>query len=155
MKLSKNFTLAEMTVSQTATRLGIDNSPSPAHKANLQRLVTELLQPIRDALGHGISVSSGYRSPTLNTRIGGSQTSAHSIGMAADINAHGYGNSRQLAIFIRDYLVKNKVPFDQLILEFGDWVHIGLTNRAGAQRRQVLTARRDKDGKTEFVAGIA
>jgi len=154
MKLSKNFTLAEMTVSQTATRLGIDNSPSAAHKANLQRLVTELLQPIRDVLGHGISVSSGYRSPTLNTRIGGSATSAHSIGMAADINAHGYGNSRQLAIFIRDYLVKNKVPFDQLILEFGDWVHIGLTNRAGQQRRQVLTARRGKDGKTEFVAGI-
>jgi len=74
--------------------------------------------------------------------------------MAADINAHGYGNSRQLAIFIRDYLVKNKVPFDQLILEFGDWVHIGLTNRAGAQRRQVLTARLDRDSKTEYVAGI-
>ena len=154
MKLSKNFTLAEMTASQTATRLGIDNSPSLAHKVNLQRLATELLQPLRDALGHGISVSSGYRSPTLNTRIGGSQTSAHSIGMAADINAHGYGDSRKLALFIRDWLVKNKVPFDQLILEFGTWVHIGLMNRAGQQRRQVLTARLDKQGKTEYVAGI-
>ena len=154
MNLSKNFTLAEMTASQTATRHGIDNSPSAAHLANLQRLVTELLQPLRDALGHSISVSSGYRSPTLNTRIGGSQTSAHSIGMAADINAHGYGDSRKLAIFIRDWLVKNNIAFDQLILEFGAWVHIGLTNRAGAQRRQVLTARRDIYGKTEFVAGI-
>ena len=154
MNLSKNFTLAEMTASQTATRHGIDNSPSAAHLANLRRLVTELLQPLRDALGHVISVSSGYRSPTLNTRVGGSATSAHSIGMAADINARSYGDARQLAIFIRDWLVKNKIPFDQLILEFGTWVHIGLMSRTGQQRRQVLTARRDVYGKTEFVTGI-
>jgi len=159
-RLSKNFTLAELLHSQIAARHGIDNSPSPAHRANLQRLVTTLLQPMRDLLGVPILVSSGYRSETLNRKIGGSKTSAHSIGFAADFTAPSYGDPYQIASALAHLLPKHGIKFDQLILEFYNpktgqgWVHIGLYNRAMQQRNQVLTAKRRADGSTEYLTGV-
>ena len=124
MRLSKNFSLAELTKSQTATRKGIDNEPSTEHVENLIHLAETVLQPIRDEFGRPVVISSGYRSPELCEAIGSSAKSQHAKGEAADFEVPGMDNM-QLAMWIS----KNTV-FDQLILEFyepGDpnsgWVH--------------------------------
>lgn len=159
-RLSKNFTLSELLISQTAARHGIDNYPTPAHQANLQRLVAELLQPVRDLLGVPMLVSSGYRSETLNTKIKGSKTSAHSIGCAADFTAPSYGDPYKIAKALAYLLPKHGIKFDQLILEFYEpktgkgWVHIAVYNRSMQQRNQVLTAKRRADRSTEYLEGV-
>ena len=84
MRLSKNFTLREITRSNTAKRLGIDNEPIKLHMENMQRLVSNLIQPMRDELGP-IRITSGYRSPSLNRAIGGSSKSQHCKGEALDL----------------------------------------------------------------------
>ena len=86
MKLSKNLSLSEMTKSRTASRLGIDNSPTPDHFKNMQVLANKIFQPIRDYFGVSFSVSSGYRSEALNKAIGGSTKSQHCKGQAIDID---------------------------------------------------------------------
>ena len=134
MSLTKHFTLAEMTVSQTAARLGISNAPDAAAIANLKR-VCEALELVRALVGGPIIVSSGYRGPALNRAIGGSTSSAHMVGLAADFDRPGL-TPKQVA----QKIAASKIPFDQLILEYpdsGGWVHLGLS--AGAPRRQVLT----------------
>lgn len=125
MQLSNNFSLSELTKSQEAVRKGIDNTPSTEVINNLKKLVLNVLQPLRDDLGTVVSVSSGYRSPALNKAIGGSPTSDHCKGMAADIEVPSMSN---LDLF---KLIKSKFKFTQLILEFyteGDpssgWVHV-------------------------------
>jgi len=134
MKLSKNFTLAEMLESQTARRHGIDEQFMPPAKVvdNLQALVKNILQPLRDKVGP-ISVSSGYRCKRVNTIIKGAASSQHLTGQAADIK--GANNK---ALF--DAIIEMKLPFDQLIWEFGTkanpaWVHVSFGPR---NRRQVL-----------------
>ena len=124
MQLSTNFSLDELTRSDEATRLCIDNTPSLRVIDSLQALVDNVLQPMRDRLG-AVSVSSGYRSPALNKAIGGSATSDHCFGYAADIQINGLDN-RELAGWI-----KGGSSFTQLILEFYEdgkpssgWVHI-------------------------------
>ena len=124
MKLSNNFSLAEMTKSQTATRKGIDNKPSTEHIENLIHLAETVLQPVREHFGKSVVISSGYRSPELCEAIGSSSKSQHAKGEAADFEIQGVDNM-QLATWIS----KNTI-FDQLILEFyepGDpnsgWVH--------------------------------
>ena len=124
MKLSKNFSLAEMTKSQTATRKGIDNKPSTEHVENLIHLAETVLQPVREHFGKPVAISSGYRSPALCEAIGSSSKSQHAKGEAADFEIPGVDNM-QLATWIN----KN-TNFDQLILEYyepGDpnsgWVH--------------------------------
>lgn len=146
MKLSENFTLAELTKSSTATRLGIDNSPSPEQLENLVELCHKVLQPLREAIGP-INISSGLRVPALNKAIGGSKTSQHCAinGAAADIDIED--NKK-----VFDY-IKNNLQFDQLIWEFGnekqpDWVHVSY--HYGHNRGQVLKAIK-KDGKTKYV----
>lgn len=146
MKLSENFTLAELTKSSTATRLGIDNSPSPEQLENLVELCHKVLQPLREAVGP-INISSGLRVPALNKAIGGSKTSQHCAinGAAADIDIED--NKK-----VFDY-IKNNLQFDQLIWEFGnekqpDWVHVSY--HYGHNRGQVLKAIK-KDGKTKYV----
>lgn len=138
MKLSKNFWLAEFTKSQTAIRLGINNAPTGDHLQNLQRLIDNVLQPARDALGPMV-VNSGYRSPSLNARIGGAVNSQHSLGEAADIECPAVGNL-ELARWIAE-----NTEFDQLILEGHNpdqpnsgWVHVSY--RQGRNRREQLTA---------------
>ncbi|MCP3749242.1 D-Ala-D-Ala carboxypeptidase family metallohydrolase [Pseudomonas sp. SBB6] len=135
MLLSPHFTLAEMTVSETAARRGIDNSPNEQIISNLQRLSAGL-EEIRSLIGRPILISSGYRSQALNQAIGGSAGSVHTQGLAADINAAGL-SPRELAMRVMD----SDLMFDQLILEFDQWVHFGLS--ANVPRRQVLTIRYD------------
>jgi len=148
MRLSKNFSLAELTKSQTATRKGIDNEPSTEHVENLIHLAETVLQPIRDEFGRPVVISSGYRSPELCEAIGSSAKSQHAKGEAADFEVPGMDNM-QLAIWIS----KNTV-FDQLILEFyepGDpnsgWVHCSAVKEGS--RAQVLKASK-VEGKTKY-----
>ena len=151
MKLSANFSLSELTKSDTAVRKGIDNTPDATVTASLQALVDNILQPIRDKFGR-VKITSGYRSPELNASIGGSKTSHHCYGYAADFEVEGKDN-KELAEWIRDNL-----QFTQLILEFytpGDpnsgWVHCSYN--AEDLKAQVLTATK-VDGKTKYVTGI-
>ena len=140
MKLTENFSLGELTKSQTAERKGIDNSPSAEHQENLKSLCEMILQPIRDHFGQVVSVSSGYRSPELCVAIGSSTKSQHASGCAADFEIFGISN-KELA----DYINEN-LDYDQLILEYwkgedepnSGWVHCSYTN--GSNRKQYLRA---------------
>ena len=131
--LGKNFSLDEFTRSKTANQQGISNNPGPIEIANLQALVTNVLQPLRDALKVPINVTSGYRSKMLNKAIGGATNSQHMQGQAADIVSNN--NARMF-----NY-IKNNLPYDQLIWEAGnddqpDWVHVSF--RMGGNRYKVL-----------------
>ena len=150
MRLSQNFTLAELIKSQTAERKGINNNPNEDNIENLQRLCNEVLQPIRDHYGKVVSVSSGFRSPELCVAIGSSVNSQHASGQAADFEIFGIANA-DLAKYIIDNL-----DFDQLILEFHNpeepnsgWVHCSYKNKE-ENRKQVLRAYRNDDGKTVY-----
>ena len=149
MKLTQNFSLNELTKSQTAERKGIDNTPSTEHQENLKSLCEMILQPIRDHFGQVVSVSSGYRSPELCTAIGSKITSQHARGEAADFEIFGVSN-KELA----DYIDQN-LDYDQLILEYwkGDnepnsgWVHCSYTD--GNNRKQYLRAYKE-NGSTKY-----
>jgi hypothetical protein len=139
MNLSKSFTLNELTKSQEATRLGIDNTPNEEHILNLKLLCENVLQPIRNFYGMPLSVSSGYRSAALCEAIGSSSKSQHTKGQAADFEIFGVAN-KDLA----DFVVKN-LDYDQCILEFWNenepnsgWVHCSF-NSSG-NRKQFLKA---------------
>jgi hypothetical protein len=139
MLLSKSFTLNELTKSQEATRLGIDNTPNEEHILNLKLLCENILQPIRDFYGMPLSVSSGYRSARLCEAIGSSSKSQHTKGQAADFEIFGVAN-KDLA----DFVVKN-LDYDQCILEFWNenepnsgWVHCSFN--ALGNRKQFLKA---------------
>ena len=139
MLLSKSFTLNELTKSQEATRLGIDNTPNEEHILNLKLLCENVLQPIRDFYGMPLSVSSGYRSAALCEAIGSSSKSQHTKGQAADFEIFGVAN-KDLA----DFVVKN-LNYDQCILEFWNenepnsgWVHCSFN--ALGNRKQFLKA---------------
>lgn len=141
MKLSADFSLDEFTVSQTAARQGIDNTPSAAEIENLKRLCETVLQPLRDALGCRVVVSSGYRSSLLNAMVGGSARSAHKDGRAADIIIPGM-TSMEVAREIRVLAL----PFEQVINEFGRWCHVSIPPDGKMPIRQLLTATRGAKG---------
>lgn len=145
MNLTQHFSLAELIDSQIAARRGIDNTPGAAIVANLRR-VAETLELVRGLVSRPVTVSSGYRSPALNIAAGGSRSSAHLKGLAADINVTGIA-ARDLAKTI----AKSSIAFDQLIYE-GTWVHVGLSE--GAPRREVLTAW-FKPGGVTYTKGIS
>lgn len=153
MNLSKNFTLAELTVSMTGARLGLSNVPDSLAIKHLQRLTDELLQPIRDLINLPIVVHSGYRCLAVNNAVGGSKTSAHMQGYAADITVPAFGNARELANYLVKTLPAHGIKFDQIILEFDSWVHVGLCTQIGSQRGEVLTAKK-VSGKTQYFKGI-
>jgi zinc D-Ala-D-Ala carboxypeptidase len=130
MKLSKNFELSELVKSQTAVRLGIPNEANSAQISNLKNLCEKILQPVRDHFGRPLVISSGYRSPLLNSKISGAKTSQHCYGLAADFEIPGIAN-KDIALWIRQNLV-----YDQLILEFynhkdpsSGWVHCSYVNQ--------------------------
>ncbi len=136
IRLSKNFVLSEFTTSQTAARLGIDNTPDKRVFANLLQLAKGLEIVREDVLeGRAVIVSSGYRSLELNTNpaIGGSRTSDHVHGFAADIICPSFGSPKDVFDSIRH----SAIIYDQLILEFGRWVHISFSPRL---RQQSLIA---------------
>lgn len=135
----KYFSINELTKSETAKKLGIDNTPSEKIKANLIRLINEVLDPIREAYGGPIRVSSGYRCKKLNTAVKGSKTSQHMYGQAADLVPID-GDTRRLFFLIKDMMDKGVIKCGQLIWEYGDknapaWVHISLP---GGHLNQVL-----------------
>ena len=136
MRLTEHFTLKELTKSQTATRLGIDNQPDSEQMLKLRLLCSNILEPIREAYNIPFTPSSGFRSVALNSKIGGNKNSQHCKGEAADIEIPGVNNI-ELAFWIKDNL-----NFDQLILECWDgtpdsgWVHISF---ATEPRYEVLT----------------
>jgi len=151
MNLSKNLTLAEVTKSTTAKRLGIDNTPDEWTTENLRQVAINIFQPLREAFGCPIYVSSGYRSAELNTAIGGSARSQHVEGRALDLDADVYGGCTNSQVF---NWIKENVDFDQLIWEFGDsdnpdWVHVSYVYD-GINRKRCLKACRDDNGKTYY-----
>ena len=148
MKLSDNFSLIELTKSQTAERKGIDNTPEPHHQENLKLLCTSILQPVRDHFSRVVSVSSGYRSEALCVAIGSKTTSQHAKGDAADFEIYG-GSNKELA----DYINEN-LDYDQLILEYwkesdpnSGWVHCSYSE--GNNRKQYLRAYKE-NGSTKY-----
>jgi len=151
MKLSKNLSLAEVTKSTTAKRLGIDNTPDDWTKENLRQVALNIFQPLRDAFGCPIYVSSGYRSAELNTAIGGSKRSQHVEGRALDLDADVFGRCTNSEIF---RYILNNLTFDQLIWEFGDednpdWVHVSFVYD-GINRGRCLKAYRDDKGQVVY-----
>ena len=151
MKLSKNLSLAEVTKSNTASRLGIDNTPDDWTIENLRAIAGDVFQPLRDAFGTPIYVSSGYRSDELNSAIGGSVRSQHVQGRALDLDADVFGVCTNAEIF---RFILNNLTFDQLIWEFGDqdnpdWVHVSYV-RDGLNRGRCLKACRDEEGKVYY-----
>jgi hypothetical protein len=147
MRLTPNFHLDELTLSDTGERLGLDNTPSPEVVDNLKRLAS-MLEEIRAIEGRPIIVSSGYRSEAVNRAVGGSKRSAHMSGLAADFNVVRKA-PRDVALAIAD----TNLRFDQLIVEFDRWVHIGLADGRSQPRREILTARK-VNGKTVYLKGI-
>ena len=152
MNLTPNFTLEELTKSETALRKNMPNVPTEADIANMKLLAEKVLQPLRDHYGVGIKVNSGYRSPDVNAAVGGSRTSDHCKGQAADIEIAGVANA-VLAQYIKDSL-----QYTQLILEFytpgvpdSGWVHVSYD--ANNLKCQTLTATK-KDGKTVYLNGL-
>ena len=153
MWLSQHFHLSEFTNSNEAKRKGITNIPSNEAIDNLVELCENVLEPIRSNFATPVRVSSGYRSPELNVAVGGSKTSQHTSGMAADIEIMGLDNC------VLAEWISNNIEFDQLILEFHDheegpndgWVHVSFNGREN--RRQVLTAK-NIDGKTVYLNGL-
>ena len=152
MKLSENFSLAEMTKSDTALRLDMDNTPDDEAIDNMTALCENVLQPVRDHYGKGVKVNSGFRHPDVNAKVGGSKTSDHCKGMAADIEIPGVANA-DLAEWIVDNL-----EFRQVILEFytpgipdSGWVHVSYN--PDDNKKQVLTAMKE-DGKTVYKSGL-
>lgn len=152
MKLSNNFTLKEFTKSNTAQRRGIDNTPNEEHLDNLQKLVDNILQPLRDAAKLPIRITSGYRSKELNKAIGGSSFSDHSKGRAADLELYINGKEENAKLF--NLIVSLNLPYYQIIWEYGDdnnpdWVHVAY--REDNIRRQKLKAYRDENGNTKYL----
>lgn len=152
MQLTENFSLNEMIKSETALRHGLDNTPNEEVINNLRLLCEHVLQPLRTAYGRGIKVNSGYRAPEVNAAVGGSRTSDHCKGQAADIEIPGIANY-DLAHYISQYF-----NFTQLILEFytpgipdSGWVHVSYD--PVNLKRQVMTAMRE-NGKTVYKQGL-
>lgn len=128
--LSDNFTLEELISSNTAKAKGINNIPGAIEKQNLKLLAQTVLQPIRDKYGKPISVTSGYRCPKLNSAVGGSKTSQHLKGQAADIKCTATSKA-ELFNLIKGMINKGELTVGQLIWEYGtkkepNWIHVSL-----------------------------
>lgn len=156
--VTEHFSMSELTHSNTAVSRGISNVPSAEHKQNLIDAAINLFQPVRELLAAPMIVSSGYRSPAVNRAVGGSSTSAHSLGYAIDFIAPRYGDTTKIAKFLIEQFTTKGIKFDQLILEFPDspnsWIHLGYKNGAGQQRAKVLTAKK-VGGRTKYFVGLA
>ncbi len=143
MKLSPNFSLEELTFSQIAARRGLNNIPSEKVKDNLERLAF-FLEQVRKLFNKPLLISSGYRSREVNEAVGGSKTSQHCEGCAADFNVKGVSPSAVVRA-----IVDANIPYDQVILEFDSWVHISIpTVKGSAPRKNALII--DNKGRREF-----
>ncbi len=152
MQLTNNFSLSEMTKSETALRLNLPNDPTQEVVDNLKTLCEKVLQPVREHYGKGVKVNSGFRHPDVNAAVGGVRTSDHCMGQAADIEIPGVPN-HELAEWIA-----NNLDFTQVILEFytrgvpdSGWVHVSYV--PSNLKKQQLTATK-QDGKTIYLPGL-
>jgi zinc D-Ala-D-Ala carboxypeptidase len=145
MRLSENFSLEELTASETAARKGIDNTPSEEVINNLKRLAAAL-QEVRALLNHrAILISSGYRSHELNQAVGGSATSDHCKGLAADFICPSYGTPNDIIRAI----AASGLSFKQVIREFDRWVHLSIPEEGQEPRKQALII--DREGTRAYV----
>ena len=138
MRLTQNFSLEQLIYSETAERERIDNTPGADLVDNL-RLLAEGLEQVRMLIGFPLEISSGYRSPELNRRVGGAKTSQHTQGLAADFTCAEFGPPMDIIKAIRD----SDIEFDQCILEYANWVHISFSK---SPRGKVLTIYDPKEG---------
>ena len=145
MKLTEHFKLEEFTYSLTANKLKIDNSVPDDLMPNV-KLTAIKLELVRKALGRPIIISSGYRCPTLNARVGGVSTSAHTKGLAVDFHS-SYGTPKEIC----QRLIDAGVQFDKLIQEHNQWVHIGFSP---SNNRQIVLTAIKRGGKTVYVNGL-
>jgi len=148
-RITPSFWLSEFLRSDTATRRGIDNRPKASELANIRNILAPGMQQVRDILGLPVQITSGYRCPEVNAAIGGSKSSQHMEGLAADFVCPQLGSPRTVA----QYLIEHagaRLQFDQLIWE-GGWVHISFV--AKNPRRQVLTAH-FHGGKVSYTEGL-
>ena len=145
MQLSPNFSLEELTRSETAARNGWDNTPNDAELENLKRLAV-LLQQVKSAVGgRPVMINSGFRSKLVNDAVGSKDTSQHRLGCAADLRVPGM-TPREVI----EACIAAKVPFDQIILEFDSWTHISIPNKSdGVPRGSRLII--DRNGTRPFV----
>lgn len=146
--LTPHFALSEFTDSQTAARKGLNNVPAygTPELANLER-TAQVMEEVRTILGDKpILISSGYRSPAVNSAVGGSRTSAHMSGLAVDFTCPGFGTPLQICKALEPHM--RKLGIDQLIHEYNQWVHLGLT--AGAPRHMAMTIN-NRGTQTGFV----
>ena len=143
MKLTKNFSLQELTASGTAARLGIDNTPNDTQLQNLRRLA-ELLQQVRDHFNAPVFINSGFRCKALNDAVGSKDTSQHLLGCAADIRISNISPHQGVQA-----IQKSGILFDQIICEYDSWIHISVSNHPSDPPRQnALTI--DKKGVRVF-----
>lgn len=143
MKLSENFTLEELTVSDIGARKGLDNTPNATELANLVRTAA-LLEQVRELLKKPITVNSAFRSKAVNDAVGSKDTSQHRIGCAADIKVSGMSPKE-----VVQACIAANVPFDQIIEEFGSWTHISVPNKSTDKpRKQALII--DRQGTRNF-----
>ena len=144
----KYFTVNELCKSSIATKKGIVNVPSSEERANLEALIENVLDPLREAWGKPIIVNSGFRCERLNKAVGGAAGSQHKTGEAADIEAVTRDPADNRRLF--ELVIKLGLPFDQMINEFGyDWVHISFSR--SRRREQVLEAKKS-GGQTVYVS---
>ena len=141
MRLSEHFDLSEFTMSEEAVRKGIDNTPSDETRGKLVMLYLKVLEPIRELVEVSLIITSGYRSPEVNKMIGGSESSQHCKGEAADFHC-----TRLTVQDLFDLVRASNIPYDQLIQEFNRWVHISYRPNP---RRQAMYADK-KEGKTVY-----
>ena len=142
MHLSAHFTLEELTRSEVALRKGLDNTPDAETIANLAELALAL-EKVRDLLGKPIHINSAYRGPKVNSAVGGSKTSAHMKGYAADFVCPGFGTPQDICHAIMD----STIDYDQLIFEYASWVHFSIDPQ---MRRMNLTI--DSQGTRQGIA---
>ena len=152
MQLTNNFSLHEMTKSETALRMQMDNTPNEVEIDNLRVLCEKVLQPVRDHYGKGVKVNSGFRAADVNAEVGGSRTSDHCKGQAADIEIPGVPNA-ELAQWIA-----NNLEYTQVILEFytqgipdSGWVHVSY-DPANLKKQQLTAVK--QNGKTVYLPGL-
>ena len=150
MKISDHITYAEAIQSQTAKRKGIDNTPNPNQIEAMKLLAEKVFEPLREWVGGPIKVNSFFRSPELNTKIGGSKTSQHCKGQAIDIDdVYGYKTNSEMY-----HWIKENLSFDQMIWEFGtdtqpNWVHVSYVSEEN-NRNRCLKAYKDDMGRTKY-----
>ena len=149
-RITDDFTFGEFLQSATAVRHGLDNTPSATHLANILGVLAPGMQRIRDELGVPVQITSGYRAPAVNRAVGGSASSQHQLGLAADFVAPRFGSPRAIARHLQARVAELRT--DHLICE-GTWLHVSFD--PAKPRNEALTAHFQAGGGVTYARGIA